>query len=229
MKISGLQKLTLLDYPGYTACTIFTNGCNFRCPFCHNSSLVIRSNEQPLLPFKELYEFLGKRAGVLQGVCISGGEPCLQSDLIDFIQEIKQLGYLVKLDTNGCNPDMLVQLLEEHLLDYIAMDIKNSPEKYGETIGIPEFDISCIKNSADLIMNSTISYEFRTTIVKEFHTEEDIQSIGNWLNGADQYFLQKFKDSGDIIAPNLHSVDLETLTRFQEVATPYFGNVGIRG
>lgn len=229
MKISGLQKLTLLDYPGHIACTIFTNGCNYRCPFCQNASLVLRPMEQPEITEDELFSFLKKRVGILQGVCITGGEPTLHSDLIRLIQKIKQLGFFVKLDTNGSSPDMLDELITKHLIDYVAMDIKNSKEKYGITVGLQNFDITYIEKSADILMKGSLPYEFRTTLVKEFHNAEDLLSIGRWLSGSEKYFLQSFKDSGDLIQEGLHEHTKQELLHFKELVSPYFKLVELRG
>lgn len=229
MKISGLQKLTLLDYPGHIACTIFTSGCNYRCPFCHNASLVIHANSQPIIEESEVIEFLKKRIGILQGVCITGGEPTLQTGLIPFIEQIKSMGYLVKLDTNGNNYEIVKKLITENRIDYIAMDIKNSKDKYEVTAGTRFFDISEVEKSSSLLLEGRIPYEFRTTLVKEYHTEEDLRSIGDWLKGADKYFLQTFQDSGDIIASNLHGFSVQELIYFRDLLFPYFKSIELRG
>ncbi len=205
MKIKGIQKLTLLDFPGRVACTIFTAGCNFRCPFCHNASLVIR-NDGDTIGESELFDFLEKRRGRLSGVCISGGEPTLQHDLIPFIKRIREMGYAVKLDTNGYRPEVIRELVFGGLVDYIAMDIKTSRERYSEVAGV-DVDVKKIEESAALIMQSGIDYEFRTTVVKELHSEVDFTNIGNWLSGAKKFFLQGFSDSGDCIADGLNGYD----------------------
>lgn len=229
MKISGLQKLTLLDYPGHIACTIFTSGCNYRCPFCHNASLVIHTNNLPSIEETEVINFLKKRTGILQGVCITGGEPTLQTDLIPFIEKIKSMGFLVKLDTNGNNYEIVKKLISMNMIDYIAMDIKNSKEKYESTTGTRFFDVNEVEKSSALLLEGKIPYEFRTTLVKEYHTEEDLRSIGEWLRGADKYFLQAFQDSGDLIASNLHGFTEQELIYFRNLLVPYFKSVELRG
>ncbi len=201
MHLLGLQRLTLLDYPGRLACTVFTGGCNLRCPFCHNASLVLNSGER--ISEEEFFDFLESRRARLDGVCVSGGEPTLQADLVDFISKIKSLGFLVKLDTNGTRPEVIKALLAEGLLDYIAMDIKNSKARYAETVGIPSFDIAVIEKSVELIRKSGIPHEFRTTVALELHTADDIRAIGEWLVGAERYYLQKYRDEGDILTPGL--------------------------
>ena len=193
MLICGLQKLSLLDYPGKLAATIFTGGCNLRCPFCHNALLVTRVSESPVISEEELFTFLNNRAGKLDGVCITGGEPLLQKDLESFILKIKDLGFLVKLDTNGCFPDRLRMLLDKGIIDYVAMDIKNSPEKYALTVGIEGFDPAPVFESAKLLMNGSTPYEFRTTLAEGLHTAEDMEKIGELLHGANQYFLQRIE------------------------------------
>ena len=227
MKISGLQKLTLLDYPGKMACTVFTYGCNFRCGFCHNALLVTEENSDNISE-DEFFSFLKKRQGILDGVCISGGEPTLQKDLCDFIKKVKALGYAVKLDTNGTNPELLKTLLEENLLDYVAMDIKNSPEKYNLTCGC-EVDISAVKESVSLLKGSNIDYEFRTTTVREYHSAEDFKAIAQWLRGDSRYFLQHFEDSGNLIGDNLSPFSKEEMLSFADAIKGLLPNVDIRG
>ena len=201
MTIKGLQKTTLLDYPEKLACTIFTAGCNFRCPFCHNASLVLRAGEVDEIPEKDLLSYLDKRGGLLDGVCITGGEPLLNPDIEELIVKIRSYGLLVKLDTNGAFPDRLESLLDKGLIDYVAMDVKNSDEKYGETVGLGEsFDISSVNRSIDIIMKKAPDYEFRTTVVRELHELEDLLSIAKKLKDTKKYFLQKYVDSGDVLA-----------------------------
>jgi pyruvate formate lyase activating enzyme len=227
MKISGLQKLTLLDYPGKMACTVFTYGCNFRCGFCHNALLVTESNNDNISE-DEFFSFLKKRQGILDGVCISGGEPTLQSELKDFIIKVKSLGYAVKLDTNGSNPRLLKNLIEENLLDYVAMDVKNSLEKYSQTCGC-EVNIENIKESVSIIMKSGIDHEFRTTTVREYHSTEDFESIAQWLNGDSKYFLQHFEDSGNLIADNLSPFSKDEMLSFADKIKDKLPNVALRG
>ena len=229
MKICGLMKLTLLDFPEKTACTIFTGGCNFRCPFCHNASLVTRVNEQEIIPESKILSFLSKRQGLLDGVCITGGEPLLQPDIEDFIRKVKDLGFLVKLDTNGSYPDKLKQLVSKGIIDYVAMDIKSSPENYGKVIGIDNFDVTPIRESAEFLMEGHIPYEFRTTLVKELHDENDIVKIGQWLNGADKFFLQTFVDSGDIIGKNLSAFSKDETEYLYTILRKYIKTAQIRG
>ena len=228
MLIKGLQKLTLLDYPTKTACTIFTGGCNFRCPFCHNASLVIDVNEGEKYETDEVLAFLKKRQGLLDGVCVTGGEPLLQKDIKEFLGNIKSMGYSVKLDSNGYIPEKLIDILSEGLVDYVAMDIKNCKEKYSLTAGI-EIDISKIEKSVDFLMNSGIDYEFRTTVVKEYHTISDIERIAKWIEGAKRYFLQNFVDSGDLIEGGLSAVDKDTLGKMREVCAWHIKDTQIRG
>ncbi len=228
MKICGIQKLTLLDYPEKTACTIFTGGCNFRCPFCHNGDLVT-GNEQEEISQEEILAFLKKRQGILDGVCITGGEPLLWKDIGEFIKKVKELGFLVKLDTNGSNPELLAELVGSGLIDYVAMDIKNSLEGYPETVGVSGFDTADIQKSVKFLMECGIEYEFRTTVVAEFHTEERIERLAEWISGAKRYFLQNFKETDGVIQKGLHSVGEEKLKGFAETAKKYIEKVELRG
>ena len=198
MIIKGLQKTTLLDFPGKVACTVFTGGCNFRCPFCHNASLVLRAGEVDDISEDEFFSYISKRKGILDGVCITGGEPLLSKDIENFIRKIKDMGLLVKLDTNGTFPDKLEALLDEGLVDYVAMDVKNTKEKYALTAGVPEYP-EAIEKSIKLIMQKAPDYEFRTTVVRELHSPQDIVDIAKWLNGTKHYFIQSYTDSGDIL------------------------------
>lgn len=229
MKIQGLQKLTLLDYPGKLACTVFIGGCNFRCPFCHNADLVLPTGYLYEIPREELFNFLNKRQGVLEGVCITGGEPLLHPELPEFIRKIKELDYAVKLDTNGSFPERLEQLIQEQLIDYVAMDIKNAPGRYGETVGISNFDTAPIQQSITLLLEGRVPYEFRTTVVKEFHQEADFVQIGQWIQGAKQYFLQGFIDSGNLIKSGLHGCSKGEMEQLQAVVQPYVEFTEIRG
>jgi len=225
MKISGIQKLSLLDFPGKLCCTVFTEGCNFRCPFCHNGGLVL-SREHPDMS-EELDKLLEARRGKLDGICITGGEPLLNRDIGELIKKIKSMGYLVKLDTNGSFPERLFALLGD--LDYVAMDIKNSPEKYNITAGIP-VDIEAVKKSADMLINSGIDFEFRTTVIKGYHTAEDMKKIGEWIKGAGKYYIQNFKNSGDILGKEeLCGFSKEELECLKAAVVPYIPTVEIRG
>ncbi len=204
MQIHGLSKLTLLDFPGHVACTVFTAACNFRCPYCHNAPLVLDPASCPEIPLKDFFDFLDTRKGKLEGVCITGGEPTLQTGLKDFIKEIKDRGFLVKLDSNGYRPEVLKKILDERLADMVAMDIKNDKENYAVTAGLPEkADISPILESMRLIAASGTAYEFRTTILKEYHDAERIRNIAEMIRAVDEnaaYFLQNFKQSDMLIA-----------------------------
>ncbi len=228
MRIHGFQKLTLLDFPGKMACIVFTGGCNFVCPFCHNSRL-IADKDLPSIAEEEVSDYLKKRAGILEGVVISGGEPLLQPDLKEFLTKIKALGYPVKLDTNGSIPDRLEELVNAGLIDYIAMDIKNSPAKYALTAGLESIDIGKIKRSVEIIMNSGIDYEFRTTVIKEFHEQADFEKIGRWLTGAKAFFLQNFRDSEGVVYDGLHPVSKNDLIDAKNILNRYIVNVSIRG
>lgn len=229
MKISGFQKTTLLDYPGKVACTVFLNGCNFRCPFCHNADLVIPESETGIFTENEIFEYLKKRKGILDGVCITGGEPLLNKEISEFMKRIKEMGLLVKLDTNGSFPERLEEIIRAGIVDYVAMDIKNSFEKYSETSGLSNKDLTNIKRSIDLIMEGKTDYEFRTTVVREFHTVEDIKKIAKTISGAKRYFLQAFVDSGHLIGQNLHVVPAEEMNRMKAAAKEYVEEVCLRG
>lgn len=229
MEIRGFNKTTLLDYPGHLAATIFLGGCNFRCPFCHNASLVLQSYNLPTLAEKEVFDTLQKRKGILEGVCITGGEPTIYPELKDFIKKIKELGFKVKLDTNGYNPKVIEELVEQKLIDYVAMDIKNSLDKYSLSIGVEKVQKERIVESIHFLLQNKVDYEFRTTIVKEHHTMEDILEIASLLQGGKAYYLQQFKDSGDLLSNGLHSYSKESLLEFQKALLPYVSNVYIRG
>ncbi len=229
MKIYGLQKMTLLDYPGKVACTLFTGGCNFRCPFCHNAMLVTELDSDNNYSCEEIFDYLKKRAGILDGVCITGGEPLLNPDAAEFISEIKSLGYSVKLDTNGSFPERLEELIDRGLIDYVAMDIKNTKEKYAETVGVKELDFTPIQKSIEIIIQGKIPYEFRTTVVNEFHTVRDIENIAKMIAGADGYYLQKFVDSGNLIGSDLTPPDKADMAKMCEKASFYVKNTQLRG
>ncbi len=229
MKIYGLQKLTLLDYPGKVACTVFTGGCNFRCPFCHNASLVTHIDPSATLEEEEFFKFLNKRQGILDGVCVSGGEPLLQEDIEKFIEKIKMLGFLVKLDTNGSFPAVLERLVKAKKVDYVAMDIKNSKEHYGLTTGDEKVPLEKVEESAAFLMQGLVPYEFRTTVVKELHTKEDFKAIGQWLSKDSPYFLQNFVDSGDLIEERFTAYSKEELEEFAEILRRTMSKVELRG
>jgi len=232
--ISGLQKMTLLDYPGKVACTIFTQGCNFRCPFCHNSDL-LGSEGPETIPEETLMAFLRKRVGLLDAVCITGGEPTLQPGLEDLIVKIKALGYLVKLDTNGSRPEVLKALVEKNLLDYVAMDIKNSPEKYGATAGVPNMRLDKIEESIQYLLAGNVAYEFRTTVMDELHEPEDFEAIGKWLRKLDPdhkaaaFFIQPYVDRDSVLTSGLHTPTREKLLAMQVAIANHTSGAKIRG
>ncbi len=228
MKLHGLQKMTLLDYPGKVACTVFLGGCDFRCPFCHNYELVDGS-APAVLDDEELFRFLKTRRGLLDGVAVTGGEPCLRPDLPQLLSGIKELGYCVKLDTNGTHPALLEAILKEGLADYVAMDIKNSPEKYARTVGLRELDLRPVRQSVELLMTGKTDYEFRTTVVKEFHEEADFTEIGAWIRGAKRYFLQCFTDRDSVPFGDLHAPTAEELRRYAQVVSAFVPETSIRG
>ena len=229
MRIGGMQKLTLLDYPGKVACTVFLSGCNLRCPYCHNPGLVLpERRDGQELSVAEVLRYLEQRRRKLDGVCISGGEPTLQPALPEFIADIRGLGYTVKLDTNGTNPGMLGELLHDDLLDYVAMDIKNSREHYAETCGGVDV-LPKVQQSASLLLNSAFNYEFRTTVCKPLHTEKEMAEIGRWLKGAKRYFIQAFVDSGDLVSGGVQAHTQEELARLLQAVLPYIPNTQLRG
>ena len=232
--ISGLQKMTLLDYPGKVACTIFTQGCNFRCPFCHNSDLLGKEGPETI-PVETLMAFLKKRVGLLDAVCITGGEPTLQPGLEDLIKEIKALGYLVKLDTNGTRPEVIKSLAEKKLIDYVAMDIKNSPEKYGATAGVPNMHLERIEESIKYLLAGNVAYEFRTTVVAQLHNSDSMQEMGRWLQSlsptgrAKALYLQAFMDRDTVLMGGLSAHSKEKMQEFRDILAPYADKVEIRG
>ena len=227
--IKGLQTLTLLDYPGKVACTVFTGGCNFRCPFCHNGGIVLNPGAEPSIPVEKVFDLLKKRRGVLEGVCITGGEPTLWKGLWDFAREIKAMGYSVKLDTNGTNPELMHKLILAGVVDYVAMDIKNCPDKYAETIGVKGFNLQPVKDSVRLLMQGTVGYEFRTTVVKGMHTPQDIVEIGKWIQGADKYFIQPYRDSDLVIDRSCERHSDEELQALLAAAREYVPAAELRG
>ncbi len=229
MNIQGLQKVSLLDFPEIIACTVFTGGCNFRCPFCHNASLVLPGIEtKDNWTENDFFQFLSSRVNKLDGVCISGGEPLIQPDLFDFVKRIKSMGFAVKIDTNGSMPEQLKNLVNSGLIDYVAMDIKNSPEHYAVTIDRESVDLDKINESIQFLLSDVVPYEFRTTIVKEFHSEMDIEQIGRWIKGASKYFLQEFVDSGNVITKNLHAISPGETSKFLLIAEKYIPSVQMR-
>ena len=229
MRISGLQKLTLLDFPNLVACTIFLPGCQFRCPFCQNSSLVLGLENNDEIDENDLFEYLKSRKGRLDGVCVTGGEPTLQSDLVEFISKIKNLGYKVKLDTNGYNPKVLKELIDLSLLDYVAMDIKNSLEKYPLTAGVQNLKIQNILDSISILKENQIPYEFRTTVIKEFHNENDFLSIAKLIEGCENYYLQEYRDGVTCIQQGFHAYSKEDMDKFVAILKENGINAKLRG
>ena len=228
MDFSGWEKMSLVDYDDNLTTTLFTAGCNFRCPFCHNSDLVLRPGEAAKIPWEEIKAYLVKRKGMLDAVCITGGEPTMMPDLLDKMREIKALGYKIKLDSNGTRPDILKKAYEEGIVDYIAMDIKNSPKKYASTIGVENYPLDKIKESVKFLKESGIAYEFRTTIMSEFHTKEDMKEIGEWIEGANRYFLQLYVDSEHCISHGFHALSKEEAEELLEAIKPYVPNAMLR-
>lgn len=231
MKVTGIQKLTLLDYPGVVACTVFTADCNFRCPFCHNAMLVLPEQiDDECLTDDEVFGFLKKRRGVLDGVAVTGGEPLLHADMPEFLARVKELGYKIKLDTNGSNPELLSEIVKNKLVDRVAMDIKNAPEEYARTIGLKSFDIAPVERSKEMLLRGDIDYEFRTTVVKGIHTKESLIGAAKWIEGAKEYYLQQFKDSGNLILPDgLSAYDEKQMHALADAVRDYVPTVEVRG
>lgn len=231
IRIGGLQKMTLLDYPGLVACTVFTSGCTFKCPFCHNKELVFIPENYDFFKPEDVMAYLKKRQGLLDGVCISGGEPLMQESLEEFLEPIKDMGYKIKLDTNGYEPDRLEELIDTGLVDCVAMDIKNSEEKYARTAGLnaENFDFSRIRKSIATIMNSGIDYEFRTTVVKELHTQDDIVACARLIKGAEAYYLQQYVESENVIQPGWSAYNAEEMEELRQAASEIIPNTRLRG
>ena len=230
MFIAGMQKLTLLDYPGRVACTVFTAGCDLRCPFCHNASLALPGRPRDSMDEEEVLAFLSKRAGVLDGVAVTGGEPLLHRQLIGFLRRVKELGYAVKLDTNGTFPSRLREAVESGAVDRVAMDVTAAPENYPRVVGLPGFDIAPVRESAAYLMSCGVDYEFRTTAVKGLHTAADFESIAGWIAGAKEYYIQEFKDSGDLIAgAGLEGFTEPEMAALADIVRPKVPSVKIRG
>ena len=229
MDFAGMQSLTLLDFPNKVACILFVRGCNLRCPFCHNASLV-RPGVEDVFSEADVLLFLKKRQGLLDGVVISGVEPLMYPDLLPFLNKVRDLGYAIKVDTNGTNPDLLKKLVAEGLADYVAMDIKNSPAFYSATCGLPKAPIGAIEESREFLMSNKVDYEFRTTVVKGLHTKESISELSCWIAGAKRYFLQGFKDSGDLLSPaNLGAFSEDEMTELLEITQKHIPNAALRG
>ncbi len=229
MNIYGFQTLTLLDYPGFVACTVFLGHCNFRCPFCQNGNLVLHPEREPLIDEETVFSHLEKRKGLLDGVCITGGEPTLESELPDFLGKVREMGYRIKLDTNGYRPEVLKSLAEAGLVDYVAMDIKNSPDRYGETAGLADLDVLRIQESVEFLMCGAVDYEFRTTVARELHGRAEFERIGKWLAGCRKYCLQNYRESEFVLQPVFSAYSREQLERFRELLLRSIGQVEIRG
>ena len=228
MKIHGLQKMTLLDYPGRVACTVFFGGCDMRCPFCHNAEL-LDGSAPPVMDEQELLAFLEKRKGLLEGVAFTGGEPLLQKDLPVLAEKIRALGYPVKLDTNGTHPDLLAQMIRDGLVQYVAMDIKNSLDRYAKTAGLSSIDLDRVRESVSLLLEGSTEYEFRTTVVAELHDDSSFEQIGRWIRGAGHYYLQRFTDRETVPFAGLHAPTHEQMRRWAEIVRPYVPSVMLRG
>ena len=228
MKIHGLQKMTLLDFPGKVACTVFLGGCDMRCPFCHNSEL-LDMGADAVMDDAELLKFLEKRVGLLDGAAFTGGEPLLRSDLPALLYKVRTLGYAVKLDTTGNHPAALKKVVEAGLVDYVAMDIKNSPARYAETVGLPDFDMTAVRESISFLLSGAVDYEFRTTVVQELHDEKSFKEIGKLIRGAKRYYLQKFTDRDSVAFAGLHAPSDDALARYAEIVKPYVVSAELRG
>ncbi len=230
MLVSGLQKLTLLDYPGQVACTVFTGGCNFRCPYCHNASLVLPERLGAQDGTDAALAFLEKRRGVLDGVAVTGGEPLLHDDLPDFLRAVRAMGYKIKLDTNGSFPERLRAVVEEGLADRVAMDIKNAPDLYARTAGLRLLDIAAVERSKNYLLEGHVAYEFRTTAVRGLHTAESLREAAAWISGAAEYYLQQFRDSGDLLAASgLGAFTDEEMRALADAVRPIVPSVRLRG
>lgn len=229
MDIFGMEKLSLVDYDGHVAATVFTGKCNFRCGFCHNSPLVLDSERLSALNEKDVLDFLEKRKNILDGICITGGEPTLNRDLPEFCEKLKKIGYSVKVDTNGTNPQMIRTLVENGLCDFFAMDIKNDKDDYAEIIGFDKYDTSSVEKSVEYFLSSPVDYEFRTTLIAEYHKKDNILKIGEWIKGAKKYFLQKYKHTDDCISQSLHGVEEKLAADYVSVLKTFVPHTGLRG
>jgi len=229
MKIHGFQKTTLLDFPGKVACTVFTGGCDFRCPYCHNASLVLHPDDAPLFDEDEIISYLYKRRGILDGLCVTGGEPLMNADIAPFLARVKEAGVAVKIDTNGTFPARLKQLVSDGLCDYVAMDVKNCKEKYGMTVGVPDLRLDTVIESVDFLLSGAVDFEFRTTAAKELHTPEDFEKIGRWIAGAPRYFIQAYKNSGEQIAGDLTPMTKDEYLECLARVKPFISDASLRG
>ncbi len=229
MHICGLEKMSLVDFDGFVASTVFTGGCNFKCGFCHNSALVLSGQTLPTIPEEEILSYLEKRKGIIDGLCVSGGEPTLQKDLPLFLEKVKKIGLKIKLDTNGTSPENIKTFNENGLVDYFAMDIKNDRDSYAKIIGFDKYDTSKVEKSVEYFLTGKADYEFRTTLINEYHTKHNIKKIGEWIKGANKYFLQKFRESDTCIDRGLTEVDIKVATSFIDILSPFIKKVSLRG
>lgn len=229
MVIQSVKKFSLLDYPGKVACTLFTAGCNFRCPYCYNAPLVIDTHKNRDIPLEEIYSYLRKYKGLLDGVCLSGGEPMIQHGIEDFLEHIREMGYAVRLETNGSCPDKLRKIVSERLVSYVAMDIKNSRESYGKTVGIEGYDVGNICRSVEYLLGGVIPYEFSTTVVLELHQRSDFESIGRWIAGAEKYYLQRFVNTGNVIREGMHRYNESIMCQALEIVQKNVPSAQLRG
>ena len=229
MKIKGMQKLTLLDYPDRTACTVFLGGCDFRCPFCHNMDIVDDRYPDDFIDEGYLFDYLKKRKGLLDGVCITGGEPLMTPDVIPLMRKIKAIGYDIKLDTNGSYPERLREILDEGLADYIAVDIKNSPEKYARTAGCPEPLVEKVRRTVEILKNGSVEYEFRTTVMKPYHEVSDFEEIGKWIEGAKKFYIQLFADHDNVPERSLSTPEKAEVLKMLETVRKYVPAAEVRG
>jgi len=229
MLICGYEKFSMVDFDTKICCTVFTGGCNFRCPFCHNGALVLGDVGAGRIDESEVFDYLERRKGLVDAVCVTGGEATLQPGLANFYRRVREMGYATKLDTNGLRPDVLESLLRDGLLDYVGMDIKNSPEKYAFTVGLKEVDLGKINESMRMLKDSGIDFEFRTTIIKEFHTAEDMAKIADWVEGGKRYYMQKYKDSEGCISHGYHEIEKARAEEFATLFKDKVGKVGLRG
>lgn len=229
MVIQCIKKFSLLDYPGKAACTLFTAGCNFRCPYCYNAPLVIDTHRNGEIPLEEIYMYLKKCKGLLDGICLTGGEPMIQHGIEDFLSRVRELGYEVRLETNGSFPGKLRRIVSEGLVSYIAMDIKNSRERYGRSVGIEGYDVENICKSIEYLLSGVIPYEFSTTVVLELHQRSDFESIGRWIAGAEHYYLQRYIDSESVIQGGLHRYNESIMRQALEIVQENVPSARLRG
>ncbi len=229
MDFSGWEKLSLLDYDKHIASSLFVAGCDFICPYCHNKSLVLHPEKAPKIAWDSILSYFQKRKGMIEGICISGGEPTLMPDLLPKIKALKELGYEIKLDTNGSRPKVLKEVIDSHLIDYVAMDIKNSPSRYGETIGIPSFSPEPVEESVNLLLKGDIDFEFRTTLMEEYHDEKAMKEIREWIKGAPRYFLQRYIDNENCIVGGFHFSPKEKAEHYLSLFDGYVKEAKLRG